>query len=59
MDSFPPHTCQLGPEGPCRACELLDQSRWEPTEEQINDWNIHNDHAQGNQEPEEYEEEPF
>lgn len=48
---FPPHTCQLGPvEGPCRACELLEQWRYEPDERQVNDWNIHNDHAQGNEE---------
>lgn len=24
IDDMPPHTCVIGPEGPCRACEWLE-----------------------------------
>jgi hypothetical protein len=57
---FPPHTCVIGPEGPCQACWMLEEERAasEPSDEYLYSRAIHDDHAQGNEEPEELEE-PF
>jgi hypothetical protein len=49
---FPPHTCVIGPEGPCQACWMLEEERAasEPSDDQVLSWAIHDDHRDPHEE---------